>query len=860
MGAISNLNPKEFVGSTVRIRGINASKIENGQLTRASLFAPDLSEVKVLRRSSLDFAKLPVWAIEKLSNLELGAWTNDMVHLSGAILSYKPGSSLYLKDPTGVIRAEVVQMTRALPDQRADLWGYPAVTEEGLILKDAYFEPAIGLAPGANVAVVKTSFPSNSARILSNVVEVIRLTQEQPAGPIPVHLKGIITYADPEWHNLFFHDETGEIYVECDQANAQTGQWVELEGYTAPGGFAPEIQATHFQVLGITNLPVAAKVDLTDLADGHLDGHWVELEGVVRRVRHEWNHLDLIVTTPKGRVRAIVPNVTDPQHASEFVDCFVRLRGACGAQLNARGQLSGITLHVPSLKEIQVIDGVPADPFAVRTTRIAALARFDPERRAGRRIKLAGTVLLSLTRGGFYLRDASGGVRIETQQPAKVRPGENVEVLGFAALGEFAPYLDEAVFRHVGDGTLPKPRRVTGEEILLKGEAEAELVEIEARLIQDVPRSARPKLLLQEGNVLFAATLQDPGLQEHFPKWKAGSLLRLRGICSIQADETPEPQGFKILIPAVHDVVWLKAPPWWSLRRTLVVLGALCAAILAAVGWIALLRREVSAKTRVLQENQKELLQTSRQAGMAEVATSVLHNVGNVLNSINVSTTLLFERVHKSRGSDLNRLIALLDEHATDLPGFFAKDDRGDRVREFLRRLNARLSEERSLALAELADLRKNVAHVKDIVSMQQSYAKVSGVVEPVQLTELMEDTLRMNGDSLERRQIKVIREYETIPEISTDKHKVLQILVNLVRNAKDACEHMERKDKQLTVRVSNGGDFVRVAVVDNGMGIPRENLTRIFNHGFTTRKDGHGFGLHSGALAAKELGGTLSV
>jgi signal transduction histidine kinase len=133
-------------------------------------------------------------------------------------------------------------------------------------------------------------------------------------------------------------------------------------------------------------------------------------------------------------------------------------------------------------------------------------------------------------------------------------------------------------------------------------------------------------------------------------------------------------------------------------------------------------------------------------------------------------------------------------------------------------------------------------------------------VTETVNLTDLVEDALRMNAGGMTRHEVKVVREYEEVRPITVDKHKVLQILVNLIRNAKYACDDSGRKDKQLTLRVSNGGDQARIAVIDNGVGIPAENLTRIFNHGFTTRKDGHGFGLHSGALAAKEMGGSLSV
>jgi signal transduction histidine kinase len=268
----------------------------------------------------------------------------------------------------------------------------------------------------------------------------------------------------------------------------------------------------------------------------------------------------------------------------------------------------------------------------------------------------------------------------------------------------------------------------------------------------------------------------------------------------------------------------------------------------------------IKAAEAKLEALHRQLVDASRQAGMAEVATSVLHNVGNVLNSINVAATLVDERVRKSRVADLNRLVKLLSDHSGDLGAFLTADPRGQKVPEFLGQLADRLAAEQALVLTELASLRKNVEHIKEIVAMQQSYAKVSGVIERIEIAELAEDTLRMNAAAFARHDVRVVREYSPVPPINTDKHKVLQILINLVRNAKYACDESGRSDKQVTVRVNNGDDRVRISVIDNGVGIPPENLTRIFHHGFTTRKDGHGFGLHSGALAAKELGGTLTA
>jgi signal transduction histidine kinase len=162
--------------------------------------------------------------------------------------------------------------------------------------------------------------------------------------------------------------------------------------------------------------------------------------------------------------------------------------------------------------------------------------------------------------------------------------------------------------------------------------------------------------------------------------------------------------------------------------------------------------------------------------------------------------------------------------------------------------------------LKELELLRGNVEHIKEIVAMQQSYAKVSGVEEVSDVRELVEDSLRMNSGSMSRHGVTVIRNYETVPPMVMEKHKTLQILVNLVRNAQHACDESGRTDKRVTVRVASEASRVKISVTDNGVGIPAENLMRIFNHGFTTRKNGHGFGLHSGALAAKEMGGALTV
>ena len=270
---------------------------------------------------------------------------------------------------------------------------------------------------------------------------------------------------------------------------------------------------------------------------------------------------------------------------------------------------------------------------------------------------------------------------------------------------------------------------------------------------------------------------------------------------------------------------------------------------------------EQKAAAGKLDKLNKQLVETSRQAGMAEVATGMLHNVGNILNSVNVSTTLIREKLRGSEVASLVKLGGLLQQHETDLTGFLIGDPRGKMVPRFIIQLAAQLGADHTLLQEEQDQLIRNIEHIKEIVAMQQNYARVSGFLERVSVATLVDDALQINTAGLSRHGVQVVREYAQVPPVTADKHKVLQILVNLVHNAKYALDESRRLDKRLTVSIGmNGNNRLKVTVCDNGVGIPPENLTRIFSHGFSTRKGGHGFGLHSGANAAKEMGGQLSV
>jgi len=261
-----------------------------------------------------------------------------------------------------------------------------------------------------------------------------------------------------------------------------------------------------------------------------------------------------------------------------------------------------------------------------------------------------------------------------------------------------------------------------------------------------------------------------------------------------------------------------------------------------------------------LSRAQQGLVTASRMAGMAEVATGILHNVGNVLNSVNISANFIAEKLHASKLPNIGRIAALLRANEGRLADFLAADAKGSQIPAYLSDLAEHLAREQAALIEKAELLRKHLDHIKQIVAVQQTWARVAPVTEPVSVAELVEDALRLDASALDRHEVEVLRQYEAQPVITVDKHKTLQILVNLITNARHACSSGPCSEKRVTVGIARDESRVRIAVSDNGVGIPRENLRRVFNHGFTTRKDGHGFGLHSGALAAKEMGGALTV
>ena len=264
------------------------------------------------------------------------------------------------------------------------------------------------------------------------------------------------------------------------------------------------------------------------------------------------------------------------------------------------------------------------------------------------------------------------------------------------------------------------------------------------------------------------------------------------------------------------------------------------------------------AAAEKLAEKNRELVLASRNAGMAEVATGVLHNVGNVLNSINVSTTVLKEKLKSSSLSSLEKAVDLLKQHDSDLVEFLTEHERGKHFPKFIHHVTKALISERDSKLSEVESLVKNVEHIRVIVTSQQASARCSRIIEQLQIAALIDSAIKVNEEILARHDVQLITEVCELPTVVSEQHSILQILINLIKNAVEAS--CERESSIVTVTAIKESRCVRIDIEDNGVGISPEQINSLFQHGFTTKPDGHGFGLHASAITASELGGSLSV
>jgi signal transduction histidine kinase len=463
------------------------------------------------------------------------------------------------------------------------------------------------------------SFGASPATVLTTAAQVRALSEVEARHALQVRLKGVFMgEADPEGIAFVIQDQTEGIYVQGPAdlvAGLRRGDLLEIEGVTDPGGFAPYVVAHTLVRVGTGALPEPVPVSLDQLNTGQLDATWVEFTGIIRSVEPkvpadsgppppgtryaapappaigaQSPKMKIELASGSARVVVEIAGGLDP---AEYVDAEVRVRGLCFNLHNRNRQFVRPFVQVPRGVEIIIEKPPPKIPFSDDPRAVEGLLRFDQlTGKQGHRVHVRGVVIHYRPGAVLWVRDGNRSLRVDTTHLAELQPGDEVDVLGFPALGDYSAVLEDAVFRKLSSQPPPTPHVLTDVSSALRNDAD--LVQLEARLmdVRRFPDSVMLSLEWQQNAV--RAQLYLPDEAQAPADWLAGSIVRVSGVCSVVTDDKGplgglwEPRSFELLLRSTADLAIVRPPPWWTAERVVWVLSGFLAVAVAAVAAVML--------------------------------------------------------------------------------------------------------------------------------------------------------------------------------------------------------------------------------------------------------------------------------
>jgi len=458
------------------------------------------------------------------------------------------------------------------------------------------------LAAGAFGVAVHGQLPpaAKSLPILTHADQVRRLSPEEAALGYPVLIRGVITMDAPA-PDFFIQDATAGIYVEGSVSPKYPhllSQFVEVEGVTGPGKFAPVIRETKFRVLGEGVLPKPQLFPFSELANGQQDSQWAQVRGIVRSAavdRTSWREpaLAMRIASEGGEFHVRVP-IAREEDFSSWVDSEVLIEGVCGSLYNTNRQLTGILFYVPRLSFVKV--EAPASEVP-----LSALLRFSSAEGTRHRVRVRGVVGYQQLGKALFLQSQGKGLRVLTQQSTPLEIGDLVEVLGFPAMGDSAPMIEDAAFHRLGHESVQQPLKL---DLAAPWEQfDGAVVTTDAKLLNRQTQPDGLRLMLQHGELFFDADVAAGAAAERMLSIPLNSEVQLTGICLVRSGGLWQiPQSFRMLLRQPQDVVVLKTPSWWNSRHTLWVLGITGGVLMAVLVWVVVLGRRLQEQMAVIRQ------------------------------------------------------------------------------------------------------------------------------------------------------------------------------------------------------------------------------------------------------------------
>lgn len=481
-------------------------------------------------------------------------------------------------------------------------------------------------------------YAASSARVpvLTTALQVHSLSYDQALHQYPVHIsKAQVLYYNPVLGNLFIRDSTHGVYVDMrGQATLplRFGDFIEVTGFAGPGGYAPDINNAYVRILGHGHLSSAPRYGLDHLLTGIEDCQWIEVEGIVRVVKESEgitsyanqaaageNTVQVTLATGAGRLDVIVRQAGNFDY-SDLVDAKVVVRGVSGPRFNERRQLTGVHMFVESFAQFRIVQRGIEDPFSLPLRPINSLLRFMPDVVSGHRIHVKGVVTGSRNEQFVSIADGNHGLFVRMINTRNLKVGDLVDVVGFPAMGDYTPVLEDILYHKVGTGVLPAPIVLTPDG-MFKDVADAELIRIRGRLLKQTRTAQELDLLITADDHTFTAVLPaDEG--RNLAYLRDGSILELTGTCFVEVFPDKTPRAIYVLLRSPQDVKVVQWATWWTTEHTFTAFIFLFVTVIGALGWIARLRQRVRIQMTALRKANEEAVAINDLAqAMQQVAT-----------------------------------------------------------------------------------------------------------------------------------------------------------------------------------------------------------------------------------------------
>jgi signal transduction histidine kinase len=462
---------------------------------------------------------------------------------------------------------------------------------------------------------------------MTNASDVLALPAKEASLGVQIFVKGVVTAAETNWDGRFFvQDSSGGVFVEhISSQQPIPGDLVEVSGISHPGGYAPIITKPHWKKLGTAPLPEAKPVTIEQLMSGVEDSQRIEISGIVRTAQLSGNRIGIELVSGGYRFRAYFP-IAPKVEPQSLVGAKVLLRGTAAAAFNGSlRHFLTVTLFIPQLADFIIEEPAPANPFDDPPVPLNSIAQYRKDRSPGNQVHVKGVVTYQRKGEDLFLQDATGGLQVKSQLPQAVVPGEVVEAVGFPAVENFLPVLEDAIFRKTAEPrTNLKPKTATVGE-LQKGLHHADFVTLRGRLIERLVRGigqgsekldTQTTLVLQATNFIFVAE-KDTSEQNWFlTAIPIGSLVEVSGICLLESSDDGKIKSFRLLLPTSHDVRIIEKPSWLTPQHLLASMAVVFVVLLAAIGWIVMVAKKNFILKSLVQEKetaQRELQQTHNQ-------------------------------------------------------------------------------------------------------------------------------------------------------------------------------------------------------------------------------------------------------